>query len=63
MHSDTNNYTAGLKAADAIVKAYLDNIAGEHSSAARIERAVLRRIRGQFKESLDSQRGKINDKM
>ena len=34
MHSDTKNYIAGLKAGDAIVKGYLDNIAGDWSGAA-----------------------------
>lgn len=58
MNSDTRGFAAGLKAGDAILKSALDNIQGEHSSAARIERVMLRQLRRQFKEAIEVNKGK-----
>jgi hypothetical protein len=60
MDSSTRAYIAGLCAGDLIVKTALDNIAGEQSSAARIERVLLRQIRREFKAAIDVNKGKQN---
>jgi hypothetical protein len=57
MKDEAKGYIAGLKGADAIVKGILDNVAGEHSSAARIERQLLRSIRRDLKAAIQVSKG------